>query len=107
MRWASIFTLGFEDFLFCLASGAKEFSKSSAYAVSHLGAIRHALYLPQKRPIVRNMPVSQERLGLIAAGAELTPVFWYPQGDVATAFVGNLGIGRDSLRDLARTFAAR
>src|SRR5579859_2667463 len=48
-----------------------------------------------------------KRLGLIAAGAELTPVFWYPQGDVATAFVGNLGIGRDSLPDLARTFAAR
>ncbi len=72
----------------------------------HLGAIRHALYLPYKRPIVRSMSVSQKRLGLIAAGAELKPVFWYPQGDVATAFIGNLGIGRDGLPEFAPTFAA-
>jgi hypothetical protein len=52
------------------------------------------------------MSVSQKRLGLIAAGAEVTPAFWYPQGDAATAFVGNLGIGRNSLPDFARTFAA-
>jgi hypothetical protein len=30
--------------------------------VRHLGAIRHALYLPHKRPIVRNMPVSQKEI---------------------------------------------
>ncbi len=48
----------------------KEFIKSAAYGVRHLGAIRHALYLPQKRPIVRNMPMGQKKLGLIAAGAE-------------------------------------
>jgi hypothetical protein len=50
--------------------------------------------------------VSQKRFGLIAPGAELKPMFWYPQGDVATAFVDSLGIGRDSLPNFARTFAA-
>jgi hypothetical protein len=48
----------------------------------------------------------QKRLGLIVAGVEVTPAFWYPHGDAATAFFRNLGIGGDSLRDFARTFAA-
>jgi N-acetylmuramoyl-L-alanine amidase len=72
----------------------KEFSKSEAYGVRHLGAIRHALYLPEKRHIVRNIQVSGKTSGLIAAALSLNPrsgilkVMWRPRSLVIWGLAG-------------------
>jgi len=54
----------------------------------------------------RNMEVSNKRLGLIVAGAELKGTFWYPQGDATAPLVINLGLGRGNAPDSAGAFRA-